>query len=72
MKQQYCHGYLKVLALIFLCKLNNAKGGRSRCGLNVAARLGPCGGINGHITHSVILMKLSREAEFLFFKTIKE
>lgn len=45
MKQQYCLLYLKVLALIFLCKLNNgATGSLSRCGesLNVAVQLGLC------------------------------
>lgn len=75
MKQQYCLLYLKVLALIFVCKLNKgAPGSLSRCGcsLNVAALLGLCGVINAHIRYSVILMELSQEAEFVFFKTIKE
>lgn len=43
MKQQYCLLYLKVLAFIFWCKLNEGPAGSlSRCGcsLNVAVQLG--------------------------------
>lgn len=52
MKQQYCLLYLKVWALIFLCKLNKSTtGSLSRCGqsLNVAIQLGLCSVINVHI-----------------------
>ena len=65
MKQQYCILYLKVLALIFLCELNNGTtGSLSRCGysLNVAVQLGLCAVINAHIRYSVIRMKISQEA----------
>ncbi len=75
MKQPYCLLYLKVQALIFLCKLNNGTSGSlRRCGdfLNVAIQLGLCSVINAPVRYSVILMKISQEAALLFFKTIKE
>lgn len=75
MKLQYSLLYLKVLALVFVYKLNNGKTGNlTRCGysLNVATQSGLCSMINAYIEYLVILMKISQETAFLFFKTIKE
>lgn len=76
MKREYCLLYLKVLALIILCKLNNSiTGSLTRCGYGLKMlqfSFGPCRAINAHVRFSVILMKISQEAALLFFKTIKE
>lgn len=65
MKLQYCLLYLKVLALIFLCKLNNSTtGSLGRCGWRCLKMsqfsFGPCSVINAYTGYSVVLMKISQ------------